>query len=110
MGGKRSRFRRNTLHHATISAHGINVVVEYLETRPIEMGGQPLLSDSHTHAGGDALPERTGRCLNARDPVVFRMSGCPTVELAETTNIVKGYRRLPQPLVININRMGLSEV
>src|SRR5205807_4081840 len=49
-------FRRNTLHHAAISANDINVVVEDLESGPIVPVSEPLLGNGHTHAGGDTLP------------------------------------------------------
>src|SRR2546425_7467870 len=70
MGGQRRRFGRNTLHHAAISANSIDVVIEDLESRPVVTRGEPLLSDGHPHARGDALSEGAGRSLDARDPVV----------------------------------------
>src|SRR6266446_2299951 len=83
MRGKRSRFGRNTLHHAAISANSVDVVIEDLEPRRVVMRGKPLLSNGHAHARGDALAERAGGCLDARDPVVLGMARCFAAELAK---------------------------
>src|SRR5260370_31393816 len=47
MGGNRSRFRRNALHHAAVSAHCIDVVIEDFEPGLVVMRGEPLLSNGH---------------------------------------------------------------
>src|SRR5208282_4397239 len=39
MTGQRSRFRRDTFHHATIAADGINVVIENVKAWLVEMIG-----------------------------------------------------------------------
>src|SRR5712692_8699417 len=83
MGGQRRRFRRDALHHAAISANSIDVVIEDLEPGPVVTGGKPLLSDGHPHARGDALSERAGRSLDARDPVVLGVAWGFAVELAK---------------------------
>src|SRR6267143_4927872 len=98
MGGKRSRFRRNPLHHAAISANSVDVVVKDLESRLIVMRGEPLLSNGHAHARGDALAERAGGCLDARDPVVLGMTRCLAAELAKAADIFERHRGLPQSL------------
>ena len=110
MGGQRRRFRRNALHHAAISANGINVVIEDLEPGPVVTGGEPLLSDGHSHARGNALAEWSGRCLDARNPVVLGVAWCFAVELAKAANVVERHRGLSQSFVVGIHRLCLREV
>ena len=110
VAGQRRRFRRNALHHAAVSANGIDVVVEDLEAGPVVAVGEPLLGDGHAHARGDALPERTGGGLDARDPVVLGVTRGLAVELAEAADVVERHRGLPQPLVFGIHRLRLGEV
>ena len=105
VAGQRRRFRRDALHQAAVAAHGVDVVVEDLEARPVVAVGEPLLRDGHAHAGRHALPERAGGGLHARDPVVFRMPGRLAVELAEVADVVERHRGLPQPLVVGIHRL-----
>src|SRR5438093_5343314 len=101
MRGQRCRFRGNAFHHAAISANSIDVVIEDPEPGPVVTAGKPLLSDGHPHARGDALSERAGRGLDSRDPVVLGVTRCFTIELAETPDVVEGYRGLSQPLVLS---------
>src|SRR5207247_1032872 len=75
MRGQGRGFRGNAFHHAAISANSIDVVIEDLEPGPVVTAGEPLLSDGHPHACGDALPERTSRSLDSRDPVVLGVTG-----------------------------------
>ncbi len=110
MCGKRSRFRRNALHHATIAANGVDVVIEHLKTGHVEVCSEPLLSNGHSHARGDALAERTGCCLDARDPVVLGMTRCLTVKLTKAPYIFERHGRLPQPFVLGIHRLRLRQV
>ena len=110
VAGQRRRLRRDALHHAAVAADGVDVVVEDLEARPVVAVGEPLLADGHADAGGDALPERAGRGLDARDPVVLGVSGRLAVELAEVADVVEGHRRLPQALVVGIHRLRPGEV
>src|SRR5437764_1502486 len=82
MGGERCRFRADALHHAAVATHRVDLVIEHIKARAIVVVGEPLLRQRHAYAGGNTLPERTGRGLDARDPVVFRMSRSLTVQLA----------------------------
>src|SRR5438132_3968970 len=92
VGGERRRFRADALHHAAIAAHRVDLVIENVKARAVVVVREPLLRQRHAYAGGNALPERTGRGFDARDPVVFRMSRSLTVQLAETADVVKRYR------------------
>ncbi len=109
MAGERGGLGGDSLHHAAIAAHRVDVVVEDREVRTIEVVGEPGLGDRHADAGGDALAERPGRGLHAGYPVIFGMAGCLAVELAEAADVVEGDRRRAQPLVVGIHGAGLGE-
>src|SRR5262245_29397106 len=81
---QRRGLRRDAFHHAAVPAHGVDTVVEDVEPRPVVSIREPLLRDRHADARGDALAERARGRLDARYPVVLRMSGALAVELAES--------------------------
>src|SRR5262249_61731919 len=83
MAGQRSGFGADALHQAAITADGVNVVIEEIEARAIIAVGQPLASDRHADAGGNALAQRAGGGLDPRHPVILRMPWCLAVELAD---------------------------
>src|SRR6185369_16157042 len=103
-------LRGNTFHQAAVSYHGINVIVEDIETRPMVAVRKPFLRDCHAYAGCRSLPERARCRLNARDPVIFRMTGSLAVELAEVADIVERDRRLPHFFVVGTHRLNASEM
>jgi hypothetical protein len=103
-------FGPDALHEAAVPAHNIDTVIEDLEARPIIALGEPLLRDGHAHARGNPLPQRTGGCLHARYPVIFRVSRGLAVELTKMADVVKGNRRLPQPFVVRVHRSRSGEM
>src|SRR5580693_4621022 len=58
-------FRGNSLHHATISANYVDVVIEDFEAATVVVAGKPFLADGHSYAGGHALSERPGCGFNS---------------------------------------------
>src|SRR5262245_4515577 len=110
MTGKRCRFRRNPLHQATVSANGVDVVVEDFEAGFIEAAGEPLLGDGHSDARCNALTQWACRRLDARDPVVLGVTRRLAVELSETPDVVERYGRFSQPFIFGINSAGASEM
>ena len=109
MAGERRRLRAHALHQAAVAADRVDVVVEQLEARLVVAAGQPLARDRHADAGGDALPQRTGRGLDAGYPVIFRMARRLAVELAEMADVVERDRRLAQALVVGIHGLGARQ-
>src|SRR5215469_18707985 len=91
---QRCRLRCDAFHQASVTTDRINVVVEQVETWPIVAAAEPLLRDRHANARCRTLSERASCGLDSRDPVVFRMPGSFTIELAEAANIVERDRRL----------------
>src|SRR5262249_47446817 len=110
MAGERRCFRAHALHHAAVAANGIDVVAEDLEVGTIVAVGEPPLGDGHAHAGGDALPERSGRGLDSRDQMVLGMTWSLAAELAEVANVVERNRGLPESFVFGIHGAGAREV
>src|SRR5262249_56388378 len=91
-------------------ANGIDVVAEDLEVGAIVAVGEPRLGNGHAHAGGDALPERSGRGFDSRNQVVLGMTWSLAAELSEMTNIVERNRGLPEPFIFGIHGAGAGEV
>ena len=110
MAGQRRRLRADAFHQAAVAADRIDVVVEDVEARLVVAAGEPFLGDGHADAGGDALAQRAGRGLDARDPMVFRMPRRLAVELAKVADVVERDRRLAQPLVIGVHRLRLRQM
>src|SRR5581483_5851470 len=71
--GERSRFGRDALHKTTVPADSIDSIVEYREAGAVVVIGEPFFRDRHAHAVGNALAQRAGGGLDARDQVVFRV-------------------------------------
>src|ERR1043166_5481353 len=57
MTGERGSLGTNAFHHATVTADGVDVVVEDFETWFVVSVGEPLLGNGHADAGCDALSE-----------------------------------------------------
>src|SRR6476660_5126874 len=60
MTGERGSFGSNAFHHATVTANGVDVVVEDFETWFVVSVGDPFLGDGHADARRDTLSERAG--------------------------------------------------
>src|ERR1051325_6902759 len=60
MTGERGSFGTNAFHHATVTADGIDVVVEDFKTWFVISVGEPFLGDGHADARRDTLSEWAG--------------------------------------------------
>src|SRR4030095_8923279 len=58
--GQRRCLGSNSLHHAAVSTHRINIVIENIEARPVVTVGEPLLGNAHSEARGNSFAEGTG--------------------------------------------------
>ena len=108
--GERGRFARYALHHVAVAAHGINVVVEHREVRPIEMLRQPAPGERHADAVAAALPERAGRRLDPGGQVIFGMAGTFAADLPKPLDIVERDRGLIETLVFGIDGFHAAEM
>ena len=109
MAGQRGRLRADAFHQAAVAADGVDVIVEHLEAGPVVAAAQPLARDRHADAGGDPLPQRTARRLDAGHQVIFRMSRRLAPELAEVADVVERDRRLAQAFILGVDRLGARE-
>src|SRR5438105_1607435 len=67
-------FAADSFHHVTVTAEGVDVVIEDGKTRPIEVARQPARRNRHPDAVPAALAEGTGRGLDARCQVILGMA------------------------------------
>src|SRR5262245_14737058 len=104
MTGERRRFGRHALHQTAVAADDVHVVVENGEPRPVVMVGEPFLSDGHSPAGRGALAQRPRRGFYAGHPVILRVSRRLAADLPEAADVLQRHRRLPQSLVLGIDR------
>ena len=97
-------------HHAAVAGQRIDIIIEQLEARAIEVAGKPAGGDGHPDTGGHPLPQRAGGRLDTRGPAVFRVAGAFAVELPKALDVVQGHRQLAQHLVLGIDRFDAGEV
>ncbi len=110
MPGERRCLARYALHHIAIAADDINVVVEQRKARPIELPREPAPGKRHADAVAAALPERTGRGLDARREVIFGMAGTLAAKLAKPFDVVERNRGLARPLVVRVDGLDAGEM
>src|SRR5262249_53255398 len=89
VSSQRCSFAGNALHHAPIAAERVDVVVEDVEIRAIEIAGSPSPCNGHADASGDSLAQRTRRGFDAGGPAVFGMAGAFAFELTKTLDVVQ---------------------
>src|SRR5579864_7512676 len=88
-----SAFAADAFHQVAIAADGVDVEIEELEARLVEIGGQPFCSNSHSDAVGNSLAERAGGGFDAGGDVRFGMTGSAAAELAKSLDFVHGDRK-----------------
>ncbi len=105
VSGQRGCLAGDALHHAAVTAEGVDVVVEDVEPCAVEVLRLPFRGDRHPDGRGEAVSERPGRRLDPGGPAVLRMSRTARIELAEALQVVERNRRLAQPLVLRVDRL-----
>ena len=107
---ERGRFAGDALHHVAVAAHRVNIVVENLETGPIEVLRQPAFADRHANACGAALAQWPGRRLDARRHMIFGMAGALAADLAKGFDIVERNRGLGEDFRCGIDRLDAGKM
>ena len=107
MAGDRAGLARDPLHQVAVAADRVDVEVEQLGA---EVRAEPLAGDRHPHGRRDALAERAGGRLHPRGEVVLGMPGRLGAELAERLDVVQADRRLPERLVVGVDRLRPGQV
>src|SRR5579862_9585631 len=72
--GERRGFGGNSFHKATVARDSVNLEVDDVVSRAVEMRREMLLCDPHSHAVPESLPQRSGGRFNSRNQPVLRMS------------------------------------
>ena len=85
--GERCRLVADAFHQVAVRADAVGVMVDHLESRPVELSAEELLGHGETHRIREALAERAGRGLDPGGVAVFGMAGGPRVELAEGVDV-----------------------
>src|SRR5215471_10039370 len=110
MSCKRGYFAGDAFHHATIAAQRIHVEIEQIEAGAIVTSREPLAGDGHAHAGSGSLTERSGSCLDARGPAVFRMARTSAVQLPKGLDRIQRYGDFAKRLVVFADRSNSRQM
>src|ERR1041385_3302107 len=110
MACERGSLARDALHHVAVTTDGINVVIEQLKARLVEVRGLPLPGDRHANAVGHALAQRAGGGLNAGSQAIFGVAGTFAIELAEVLDVIERDRGFAHNLVIRVYGFYAGEV
>src|SRR4030095_11873351 len=110
MTGERGSFGSNAFHHATVTADGVDVVVEDFKTWFVVWWGEPFLGNGHANAGRDTLSERAGGGFHSRDPMIFRMAWRFAVELPKPANIGQADRWMSDVFIGGVHRLDAGKV
>src|SRR6185503_2616047 len=89
---QRSRLVRDPFHHAAVAAQRVNVIIEQLEARAIEVACEPALADRHTDTRRDTLPQWPGGGLDTGGPAVFGVARAFAVELSKALDVLERHR------------------
>ena len=81
---QRSRFSGYALHHVTVTSNGVGMVIDDGIALPVEILGEPTLSDGHAYSVSHSLPQWAGCCFHARRHAVLRMPRGQTFPLAKS--------------------------
>ena len=73
----RARLARHALHDVAVGADGVGAVVDERLAVAVVALGQHRLGERHADGVADALPERAGRDLDARDRMLALELGVP---------------------------------
>ena len=87
---KGARLIGDAFLEAAVAAERVRIVIDDGEAFAVEGRGEVRLGDRHADGVGDALPERTGRRLDAHRVTVFGMSRRFAAELTEVHQIFFG--------------------
>ena len=86
---ERGGLAGDALLQVAVRGDEVRVGVDRRVVALVEAGGEHALAERHADRGGDALAERAGRGLDARDVAVLRMARARRVDLAELLDLVE---------------------
>jgi hypothetical protein len=88
--GQRAGLVRNAFHEATVTKEHPGLVMDNVVSRPVELGGQHLLTHGHANGIRDALAQRTRGCLDRTARLEFRVACRLVAHLPEVLQLVDG--------------------
>ncbi len=89
VAGERDGLMADAFHQVAVGGEHVGEMVDQIAA---EGGGQVPFRHRHADRGGDALPERAGRGLDARGDEVFGMPRRDRAQLAEALDLVDRHR------------------
>jgi hypothetical protein len=89
VSGERAGLGRDPLHQIAVACHAVDEVIARTAIAGREARARGSRRERHTHAVGEALPERARRHLDTRRIPVLGVTGCLRVELPEAREIVE---------------------
>jgi hypothetical protein len=110
MAGQGSGLAADSLHHAAVAAHGVNLEVEQIKLRPVEILGHPAAAQRHAHARGHTLAERAGGGLGTGGPVVFGVAGTLAVKLAKAPDVIELDGQFAEIFIFRVHRLNAAKV
>src|SRR5262249_46372800 len=104
MPSEGSRLARHAFHQVAVSANGVHVEIENVETRAVVIFPEPFAGNRHAHAVSRALSQRTGRGFDAGGEMRFGMSRRAAINLAEALDLLHGNRETVRDFTVLIDR------
>src|SRR5258708_31833622 len=86
---KRSCLARDAFHHAAVAAECVNAIAEQFKIWLVVTRGEPLFTNGHADARGNALSQRTRGRFHPSGPAILRVSGAAAPELPERLEVIE---------------------
>ena len=103
MAGEGDRFLAHPFHEATIPGDHIGLVIHEIVA---EAGAQMTFGHGHANGGGDALPKRARRRLDACGIAMLGMAGGGGVKLAEIADVVHRHALIASEVQERVDEHG----
>ncbi len=110
MARQGSGFARHALHEVPISANCIDVVMEDLKARLVEIFRQPFSGNRHAHAVSRTLSQRPGGGFHSRGNMRLGMSGSLAVDLPEALDLFHGDGKILRNFISLIDGANTGKV
>jgi hypothetical protein len=109
IAGERSRFIRDSFHHATVATECVNVGGKEIEPRLVYRAVSHLFAIPMPTLV-QILANRARRGLDTRGSMIFGMTRTATAETAEGLDVIKENRGRAHNLVVRVHRFDAYKV
>src|ERR1700740_3580604 len=103
MAGEGSSFAPNPLHQIAIGTDCVDVEVEDLEIRPVEIRRLPFARNRHPYAVTHALPQGPSRGFNSGGDMRFGMPRRQASQLPEALDLLQRNCEIFQNLALFVD-------